>query len=306
MQPGHSTYLGISKENHDKNIRTMHVNAQVTAVTTLLEFIGNCLIVILYVLMGSIPQFIGFALFMQLHFVSLSYAFLMNTRYNKNRIVEYGWKNVWKNILYCGSEHSATTLYHSSQESNLPPNSTNKKKSDEKCGKNGVFTIYNKALLDSIKEMNHKHMEEIDIFSNNQPRATTSKGQDFENTISSTENDKISHCKKSIKRIRFKFLSNLSLHIYDEDNYTSILMRFVQLEEEYKNGQDVNNINYQANENTVINLPHFVGTLQRKFEMRTSSLEKLMQHCKNDNNEVYDEHFNQFIDMEENFLENGC
>ena len=43
----------------------------------------------------------GFAekmLFMLLHFVVLPYAFLMNTRYNKSRIIEEGWMNVLKNM----------------------------------------------------------------------------------------------------------------------------------------------------------------------------------------------------------------
>ena len=37
-------------------------------------------------------------LFMLLHFVVLPYAFLMNTRYNKKRIIEEGWMNVLKNM----------------------------------------------------------------------------------------------------------------------------------------------------------------------------------------------------------------
>ena len=139
MQPGRSAYLGISEESHTKNMRTIHVNAQVTAVTTIFEFIGSSLIFIIYMLIGSIPKFNSFALYMLLHFIFLSYAFLMNTRYNKNRIVERGWKNVLKNILYCGKQDSGTTLNHSSKENNLAQNSTKEKKNDEECNKNHVY-----------------------------------------------------------------------------------------------------------------------------------------------------------------------
>ena len=38
---------------------------------------------------------------MMLHFVILSYAFLMNTTSNKNRIIEEGWTNVLKNMVFC-------------------------------------------------------------------------------------------------------------------------------------------------------------------------------------------------------------
>ena len=68
----------------------MHVNAQVTAVTTMMEFTGNCINYIIFLVLGGHVNFISYALYMFLYFVVLSYAFLMNTRYNKNRIIEYG------------------------------------------------------------------------------------------------------------------------------------------------------------------------------------------------------------------------
>ena len=37
--------------------------------------------------------------FMFLYMVLLPYAFLMNTSHNKNRIVEYGWRNVFSNLI---------------------------------------------------------------------------------------------------------------------------------------------------------------------------------------------------------------
>ena len=100
IQPERSAYLGLSEEAHEKNQKNMHVNAQVTAVTTMMEVFGNCINGIMYLAMDGLNvKFATSALFMLLHFVVLSYAFLMNTRYNKNRIIEYGWFNVIKNIF---------------------------------------------------------------------------------------------------------------------------------------------------------------------------------------------------------------
>ena len=130
--------------------------------------------------------------------------------------------------------------------------------------------------------MSIKLKEEIDILLHNQPHASTSIGRDFENTNSSTETEKTSQSIKSIIRIRCELLSNRSLNIFEEDNYISILMTFIEVQEKYKSGEDVNDLNYQSNETTVINLPHFVGSLQRKLEMRSSILQKLLQHCKNE------------------------
>ena len=107
IQPERSAYLGLSEEAHRKNQRNMHVNAQVTAVTTMMEVSGNCINGIIYLVMNGLNvKFASSALFMLLHFVVLSYAFLMNTRYNKNRIIEYGWLNVIKNIFGCNSRRA--------------------------------------------------------------------------------------------------------------------------------------------------------------------------------------------------------
>ena len=87
-----------SKRHNSKNVR---VNAQVTAIITVLEFIGGCLFVIGWVfrLQVTLGSFVGVIITMILYFNILSYAFLMNTRYNKGRIIEEGWMNVFKNMV---------------------------------------------------------------------------------------------------------------------------------------------------------------------------------------------------------------
>ena len=98
------------------------------------------------------------------------------------------------------------------------------------------------------------------------------------------------------------------LRIHDEDNYIITFLKFIEVEDAYKAGQDVNNLICQTSEGAVSNLPHFVGTIERKFEMRTTMLQKML-HCCQDyhaDEEVYEERFEQFINMEESFLENGC
>ena len=96
--------MGLSEDVTRKNERLMHVNAQVTAVTTMMEFSGNCINSVIFLVLGGHGKFIGSALYMLLYFVVLSYAFVMNTRYNKNRIIEYGWLNVLKNISGCNKQ----------------------------------------------------------------------------------------------------------------------------------------------------------------------------------------------------------
>ena len=70
----------------------------------------------------------GFAekmIFMLLHFVVLPYAFLMNTKYNKKRIIEEGWVNMIKNMVISNNCKVATLVcrvFESNAQNN--PNNT--------------------------------------------------------------------------------------------------------------------------------------------------------------------------------------
>ena len=101
MSPRHSEYLGISSESQIRNARNVRVNAQVTALITIFEVLGMCIIKMPHILVIKYSSFAWPTLFMLLYFVILPYAFLMNTTSNKNRIIEDGWMNVLKNIVSC-------------------------------------------------------------------------------------------------------------------------------------------------------------------------------------------------------------
>ena len=63
-------------------------------------------------------------------------------------------------------------------------------------------------------------------------------------------------------------------------------------------------MNYDCEQLRVDTLPHFIGCSERKLDMRTAKLQHLFR-CRNDN-DTYQIYFEQFVDMEENFLDNGC
>ena len=83
-------------------MRKMRVNAQITAVTSILEIVGNIVQWAIWIL---ITKFVGLGSLIQsilLYFVVLPYVFLMNSSHNKNRIIEDGWINVLKNATGTG------------------------------------------------------------------------------------------------------------------------------------------------------------------------------------------------------------
>ena len=80
------------------NLKKLRVNAQVTLMISLLELSGNVIGVILAVVFraSTFPIVIHTII---VYSILLPRAFLMNTSHNKTRILEYGWKNVLRNLL---------------------------------------------------------------------------------------------------------------------------------------------------------------------------------------------------------------
>ena len=71
-----------------------------------------------------------------------------------------------------------------------------------------------------------------------------------------------------------------------------------------KKGEAIQNVEFIEEDDIFPNMPHFVGNPERKQSMRMIMIERLMNE--KDNNMTYHELFEEFMDMEENFVENGC
>ena len=65
---------------------------------------------------------------MSVQYVAVPYVFLMNTSYNKYRVVEIGWNNVLKNILGKCGKNRVSNLYTISSESNSSSTDNSKRR----------------------------------------------------------------------------------------------------------------------------------------------------------------------------------
>ena len=99
-------------------------------------------------------------------------------------------------------------------------------------------------------------------------------------------------------------ISDLLTSIDDDYKYTKLLTHFVDAEEAHKAGKPIYTSNHNYEQLKIDTLPNFVGSSKRKLEMRTSILQTLL-HIRKET-DSYNIHLEQFVDMEENFLENGC
>ena len=108
----------------------------------------------------------------------------------------------------------------------------------------------------------------------------------------------------SISRKRSRILDNLLSSLFNEENYVNNVVRLVGLEDAYKNDQDTDDLNNDGIDHKIVDLPHFVGSTERKLKMRSTMIKKLLE-CKTDE-DAYQEHFEYFMEMEESLFDNGC
>ena len=133
----------LSKDANELNAKKLIVSSQVTAMVTIIELSYNIIYVLWVAIIMQKTSFGTVIQAMVLHFVILPYSFLMNTSYNRNRIVDLGWKNILKNIFGCPTNSVANS------NNDLITSNTNKKngrkkdseKNDNSCDTNSVFVI---------------------------------------------------------------------------------------------------------------------------------------------------------------------
>ena len=322
----------------------MHVNAQVTAVTTMMEFTGNCINYIIFLVLGGHVNFISYALYMLLYFIILSYAFLMNTRYNKNRIIEYGWINVLKNISGRNGRNKVLAHNNVTPSFEVNQNTSKLKDDDGKIGISGASIVSSNQILTSQENiLFNKEVENGPCSKIKQPEIfivsfavastslhyrngqtsmpNSSKGgvvpdsqiygpswsNKFNNVgsrSSSIDETCQQNCEPSISRNRSTILEDLISSLNNEVAYVKNVLRLVRLEKAYQNHQDMDILIDDDAYYTNIELPHFVGSTEQKLEMRSTMIKKLLEHRTDD--ETYNEHFEYFMEMEESLLENGC
>ena len=313
MSPRHSEYLGLSNEYQIRNAKNVRVNAQVTAVVTIFEVVGMCIIVMTHLLAinqgFSGLEFVFQTLFMLLHFVILPYAFLMNTTSNKNRIIEDGWMNVLKNIVFC---HNCSIIPPASSANEASSHSEKITDADKKPDTPGIFLI-SKASQSVASETTavQPFPKSIDEEESTEPsiemqKPTCSYKREGLTNLSNESTEKGSNGKgtKSNDSFRQKMISNLLTSVEDEDLYRKILIHFINAEEAHKAGKGIDTLNHNYEQLKIDALPNYVGFSKRKLAMRTSKLQALLQIRKE--TDSYRIHFDQFVDMEETFIENGC
>ena len=293
----------------------MKISAQVTAVITLLEALGNFIFVIIWI---GIRKVIGTESLIQgilLYFVLLPYAFLMNSRHNRSRVVEEGWYDVFKNVFVVCSKTPVQPL----PDAVVSIAQNNKNKDD--IGKthlqsaniygcnltahddNQIFTISRKLYLaspinDDIKISN------LNVPANEQA-CSSNHGVEIDDKYLSSDSDDLPG-KDYYMFIRSKMISEMLSNIENEGLYINHLKHFISFEEAVKRGDDVSNFfrkryDSEETESNGTSILEFLGVFRDRMETRQEMLHCLLKNLKNEAH-MYDESLEMFINMEEDMI----
>ena len=92
--------------------------------------------------------------------VILPYPFLMNTSHNKNRIVEHGWKNIFKNLLGKTSQNNVSGSHVSPDNEEMKKVMNESSKSKDLKVKQEIFSISLPAIIEDPKTNGDIHKEQ--------------------------------------------------------------------------------------------------------------------------------------------------
>ena len=251
-------------------MRKWKVNAQVTAVTSILEIFGN---VVQWSVWIFITKFAGYGTLIQsilLYFVLLPYAFLMNTDQNKNRIIDAGWKNVLKNVfggvyqccimkaicsifspskniisnMLCPTNHirlsdmtrnllmRRTNRIKHKSELSIAVSVCNSKHMDDTAV--GIFTISNEKLPETFNDVNTTNnvlCEDV------QPCSSVKTINNV--GVKIRQDEQGSECESNWREIRYDMLSDLLINIPDEHLYITHFKELLCFEDAVKKGEGI-------------------------------------------------------------------
>ena len=216
----------LSEDSNEYNMKKVRVNAQVKAMVSFIEAIVNMAYVI--VRYFTIRNNFGTLMIQNvLYMIILPYFSLMNTSYNKDRIIDKGWKNIFKNLWF-GKIFNQLKIEDPTSIQNNREVQNNIEK--ESAAKRVNWIRNNKTVTNSSIQTCGRY-NKIEPIEQNSLKQTSSTSEDSKNSIQhelvkSMKGEIQIHKQNtnlSINRIVHKMLQ----HTDDEDEYLKFLKQLV-------------------------------------------------------------------------------
>jgi hypothetical protein len=219
------------------NLRKILVNAQITAMVSILEMTSTilyCIIVLFNVRSsyGALLQLLG------LYLIIVPYSLLMNTSHNKNRVIEHGWKNVFKNLF--GKYNNATRISNALPDNVESIQNTESKLKDTANGKSSENILTTSSAGNDIDANPNVSAANIPSLAEEEP--STSKGlnaANAENTGLQTLNVNNLPKMENNEDLSKKLVLQMFYHIDNEEQYIDYFKKLIAYDEGYKIGNSL-------------------------------------------------------------------
>ena len=219
-------------------MRKILVNTQITAMISILET-STTLSYVFIVFFAIRTSYASILQLLVLYCLIVPYSLLMNTSHNKNRVIEHGWKNVFKN-LFGKFNNSSQIADACSNALENPQNGTNELKDSPPLDNSSkkIFTTTSSGnVIDAEKNIPYVHIPSL---CNDEP--STSKGvipMNAENTgVKSLNVNNLPETENN-QDLSQKLVLDMFYHIDTEDQYIEYFKKLVTYDEGCKNGNSL-------------------------------------------------------------------
>ena len=146
----------LQNDSKHIDIRRLKVNAQITALITLIEFLGNLTLFLHLYFVESNP-WTSTIHGMVFYNIICPYAFLSNTADNKNRIIDTGWGSIFRNLLGIKQDSIQDSSDDSNENRGTGQENTDCNSSNANDNKTDTLkasnSVENKAIIESPTTM---------------------------------------------------------------------------------------------------------------------------------------------------------
>ena len=212
---------------------------------------------------------------MSLYMILLPYAFLMNTSHNKNRLVEYGWSNVIKNVLMKQKNAVNNTDDISDSANSRIQSISDKlqhKKPDGFDSKRVVKTVRRCDISQNIAMENIKTPHVVMI-----SEPCSSKGTSVPMALN-VQNLPTADKVPTEMSVEHRLVTNMRDHIDDELKYLQFFKEFVSFQDHCDKGKDVSQFQtkneiqcYTTTKNRAKNSNSFQRTKNPSYKTKSKS-----------------------------------
>ena len=255
MNPSTSRASKLLSDNANEiNRKKVRINAQVTAIISVLEIVFMMTSVMIVGLLTRANTAGTIIIGLSVYFILLPRAFLMNTSHNKNRIVEYGWKNVFMNFLGIANKQAKVTPENESKATSnkfegISRSKHLKVKNVESMEMSAMTAL---GIKDAHVDLEGPGPSNITKHKQNVLPSTSTGNDASSNTKQLNENKDEQEIitlevnQSMIEDAKLKLVNKQIYHMKnsldDEDKYIFYFRQLIAVQEDTKNGRNPNNI----------------------------------------------------------------